>query len=205
MPTPGEELGSLDFESMIGGPLVAVVHAQTQAAIATVDFIKAVGFKPSSAPGSTDNQQAGTPATVTFQYKKDVPGVDAQGKPITTQQNAQLEVPFLTMLPIPYLRVEEVNIDFLAKINSVEYRQVDTNFKVDAALEAKAGWGWGSAKLSVSASYQRQTREGSTVTRDYSLGVKVKAVQDEMPGGMARVLSILESLIAEKPAAALPA
>jgi hypothetical protein len=80
----------------------------------------------------------------------------------------------------------------------VEYRQVDTAFKVDAELEAKAGWLWGSARLKVSSQYQRNTKEGSTVTRDYSMNVKVRAVQEEMPGGLSKLLSILEASITEE-------
>jgi hypothetical protein len=123
-----------------------------------------------------------------------VPKADGSGE---EEKTAELTVPFLAMLPIPYLRVEEANVDFLAKINSVQFRQVDTNIAVTGELEAKAGWLWGSARLKVTTQYQRQTKEGSTVTRDYSMGVKVKAVQDEMPGGLARLLTILESLIKE--------
>ena len=195
MATPGQELASLDFENLIGGPLIAVVHAQAQAAMATVNFIKQVGFKPAASAGTTTDQTTGEPATVSFSYKKMVPKADGSGE---EEKTASLTVPFLAMLPIPYLRVEETNIDFLAKINSVQYRQVDTNLAVTAELEAKAGWLWGSARLKVTTTYQRQTKEGSTVTRDYSMGVKVKAVQEEMPGGLSRLISVLESLIKEK-------
>lgn len=44
----GRELSSIDFESMLGGPLSAVVNAQAQAAMTTVTFIKEVGFEPES-------------------------------------------------------------------------------------------------------------------------------------------------------------
>ena len=40
----GDELSNLNFEAMIGGPLSAVIKAQAQAAVTSVDFIKAVGF-----------------------------------------------------------------------------------------------------------------------------------------------------------------
>jgi len=195
MATPGQELASLDFENLIGGPLIAVVHAQAQAAMATVNFIKQVGFKPPEGVQMTAEQTTGEPATVTFKYKKMVPKPDGSGE---EEKTAELTVPFLAMLPIPYLRIQETNVDFLAKINSVQYRQVDTNLAVTGELEAKAGWLWGSARLKVTTTYQRQTKEGSTVTRDYSMGVKVKAVQEEMPGGLDRLLSVLESLIKEK-------
>ncbi len=201
MPTPGEELSSLDFASMIGGPLVAVVQAQAQSAISTVNFIKEVGFEqPVDAGNQMPNAQiTGKPIYVKFRYQKDVPALPATGDSGTTtpatKQTYELEVPILTMLPIPYLRVEETTIAFNAKINSVEYARTDSSVAVDAALEARAGWGWGSARLKVSASYKSSTTTGNSVERTYSLAVNVKAVQDELPGGMEKLLSILENSI----------
>ena len=115
-------------------------------------------------------------------------------------ETQELKVPILTILPIPYIRIEMVTIDFNAKINSVEYRKTNTDLKVNASIEAKAGWLWGSAKLKVSTSFQRTTQEGNSVNRTYSLAIHVKAVQDEMPAGMERMLGILEGAITSKPA-----
>ena len=191
--TPGKELSSIDFESLIGGPLIAVVHAQAQAAIATVDFIKQVGFKDPDGEQDSKDQKTGEPATVEFKYKKMVPTEDGGEE----EKTASLSVPFLSMLPIPNLRIEETTIEFLAKINSVQSRETATQFDVSGDASAKARWAWSSAKLKVSTAYQRKTKEGSTVTRDYSMNVKVKAVQDEMPAGLEKLLGILESNIKE--------
>jgi len=209
MVNPGQELSSIDFESMIGGPLIAVVNAQAQAALSTVNFIKSVGFK---AGESEDGSDTGDPIYVTFKYPKEIapfqPAVPASGETPATSavaaqiQEMKLEVPILTMLPIPFIRIEETTIDFNAKITSMEYRKVDTSLKVDASLEAKAGWFFGSAKLKVSTSYQRSTTAGSHVNRTYSLAVHVKAVQDEMPGGMEKVLGILEESMRGQPVSA---
>lgn len=222
MPSPGQELSSLDFESMIGGPLIAVVNAQAQAAMSTVNFIKEVGFKkPAAQQNAGGDTATDEPIYVTFKYPKEIspyqpavpadPG-DPNAKPPraatpavpavpAVYETQELQVPILTILPVPFIRVEMATIDFNAKINSVEYRKTDTNLKVDASLEASAGWLWGSAKLKVSTSYQKSTQEGSTVDRTYSLAIHVKAVQDEMPAGMEKMLSILENAITSKPAA----
>lgn len=215
MPTPGQELSSIDFESMIGGPLVAVINAQAQAAMTTVNFIKEVGFKKLSseeeAGGDTSTEE---PIYVTFKYPKELspyqpasPGDPSASPPVpptpaapAVYETQELQVPILTMLPIPYIRVDLATVDFNAKITSVEYRKTDTRLKVDASLEAKAGWLWGSAKLKVSTSYQRTTQQGNSVNRTYSLAVHVKAVQDEMPAGMEKILSILEGAITSIPA-----
>lgn len=214
MPAPGQELASIDFESMLGGPLVAVVNAQAQAAISTVNFIKEVGFKKKAAEEAAgDDTGTEDPIYVTFKYPKETspyepatPGDAAATPPIppTTAVPAayemqQLQVPILTMLPIPFIRIDLTTIDFNAKINSVEYRKTDTSLKVDAALEAKAGWLWGSAKLKVSTSFQRTTSQGNTVNRNYSMAVHIKAVQDEMPAGMEKILNILEGAITSAP------
>lgn len=214
MPNPGQELSSIDFESMIGGPLVAVINAQAQAAMSTVNFIKEVGFKKPTAEedagGDTTTEE---PIYVTFKYPKELtpyqPAIPADptatppvaGSPAVpaVYETQELQVPILTILPIPFIRIDLTTIDFNAKINSVEYRKTNTRLKVDASLEAKAGWLWGSAKLKVSTSFQRTTQQGNTVNRTYSLAIHVKAVQDEMPAGMEKMLSILEGAITSKP------
>lgn len=217
MPTPGQELSSIDFESMIGGPLVAVINAQAQAAMSTVNFIKEVGFQP---PDDTEDAGGDTstnePIYVTFTYAKEispyvpavvadpaaVPPIAAAAAIPAQFEDQELRVPILTMLPIPFIRIDETTIDFNAKINSISYRKTVTGLNINASTEAKAGWLFGSAKLKVSTAYQRNTTQGNKVTRAYSLAIHVKAVQDEMPAGMERVLGILEDAITSQPAAA---
>lgn len=245
MPTPGQELSTIDFASMLGGPLIAAVNAQAQAAMSAVNFIKEVGFKKLPVPPGQNGQdptkaETGDPIYVTFKYPKElspyipavravaaiaavaavvevrdgagnvttpavpavaaVPAVVAAPAVRAVFETQQLEVPILTMLPIPYLRIEDVTIDFNAKIDSVEFTKIDDSLKIDASLEASAGWGWGSAKLNVSVGYQRNTQQGTNVQRTYSMAVHIRAVQDEMPAGMVKVLDILESNMRSQPA-----
>ena len=284
---PARELSSIDFRSMLGGPLIAVVDAQAQAAMSSVNFIKAVGFKT----GNTDDPtkaQTGDPIYVSFKYPKEVapfqPAVPAQvtgvtvgtagdgytsppavtasggngsGLTMTAQlgpngsiasiaitspgsgytsapsiaiaappaggtqatataafaaaqpaQPAQfqvmtLEVPILTMLPIPFIRIEETTIDFNAKINSVEEVKTDETFKIDASLEAKAQYpplfSVVSVNLKVNTSYQKNTQTGTKVDRTYSMAVHIRATQDEMPAGLEKLLGILEDSIKAQP------
>jgi hypothetical protein len=134
----------------------------------------------------------------------------------------QLEVPILTMLPIPFIRVEEGEIDFHAKITSMEYTRVGSKFKGSTGFEYKsstsgsAGGGTGvitslfakssakvkyssSVNFKVNASYQRTSRQGSKVDKTYQLGVKIKITQDEIPAGMEKLLGILEDAIVAQP------
>eukprot|EP00013_Stygamoeba_regulata_P018972 CAMPEP_0177658420 /NCGR_PEP_ID=MMETSP0447-20121125/16793_1 /TAXON_ID=0 /ORGANISM="Stygamoeba regulata, Strain BSH-02190019" /LENGTH=205 /DNA_ID=CAMNT_0019163009 /DNA_START=136 /DNA_END=753 /DNA_ORIENTATION=- len=184
--TPGKELASLDFESLVGGPLIACIHAQVQAAIATVNFVKVVGFEPPPIANANPLSQAtGKPAYISFEYKKILPDGN--------EQQSRVNIPFLTMLPIPNLRINEVTMDFLAKINNVIARSVDTTLGYGGEKASRKSLFFHSAGMKVSSVYQKQTKEGNVVTREYSLNIRVKAQQEDLPPGMDRLLSILET------------
>jgi hypothetical protein len=192
MPNPGNEISSLDFRNIIGGPLIAVVEAQAQAALSTVNYIKSVGF---DADGKVVN--------VSFRYPKEVspyrPGNEGQAPTPAVYQQMELQVPILTMLPIPYIRIEEMSLDFNVKINSMETYNVSDQLDIGGALEFQQGWGSGSVKLNVSASYKRTTSAGTSVERTYDMAVHVRAVQDEPPGGLETILGILEQAVVSTP------
>ncbi|OQX64137.1 MAG: hypothetical protein B5M56_00755 [Desulfococcus sp. 4484_241] len=194
----GDELASLDFQSMIGGPLNAVIKAQAQSAITSVDFIKAVGFN------SDEDGNVTEPVMVSFKYQKPVETTTTaeDGTTSTTVEFKpyELSVPILAMLPIPFIRVEEVNIDFNAKITAVQESKTTSSHGLDAELKAKAGWGWGSASLKANYSYRKSTSASQKVERTYTMAVHVRAVQDELPAGTERLLGILENSIKELPA-----
>ncbi len=168
------ELGSIDFENLIGGPLNACVTAQANASLSTVNFIKEVGF--------TDE---GDLRMVDFSYKKEVPDPDNPGS--TLKEDVSLKVPFVSVLNVPSLRIETCNVDFNVKLNSVYTKDVSSEFGIDA--EAKGGWG--PVKFKVSASYKRSSSTGVRVEKEYTMGVKVVATNDQMPGGLEKVLGIL--------------
>jgi len=184
----GDELSSIDFESMIGGPLNAVIHAQAQSAQTSVDFIKSVGFGDD-----------GKPTMVTFSYDKPIEGQDADGNPngVFTPTKFDLSVPILTMLPVPFIRVEETTIDFNAKINSVQESTSASSSSLSASLSVKGGWGPVSASLKASYSNKKSSSSTSKTERTYSLSIHVRAVQDELPAGTERLLGILENSIQE--------
>ena len=203
--TEGQELSNINFESMIGGPLNAVIKAQAQSAQTSVDFIKSVGF---NAPDAAENP--GKPTMVTFEYTKIIekPGPLVDGKPgptVPTPTDMRLTVPILTMLPIPFIRVEEVTIDFNAKINSVVESTTTSSSELAASLAVKAGWGPVSAELKCSYSTKKSSSATDKTERTYSLAIHVRAVQDELPAGMEKLLGILENSIKEVPATAATA
>ncbi len=191
------ELGSLDFASLIGGPLSACVTAQTNASLATVSFIDEVGFKIENA-GTPDEKKV--LSTADFSHKRTTknpnkgktPGQD--GVPLDADvvsdfidEDIVVIVPIIAMLTIPNLQIETCEIDFNVKLNSVFTKRVDNSLGIDASV---SGNFW-KVKFKVSASYRRSSSTGIKVEKEYTMGVKVKAIGGETPEGLAKVLDIL--------------
>ena len=189
------ELNSLDFGVYIGGPLQAAVNAQNSASLAQVNFIKSVGFtplkpepEPEPDPNATDEDT--TPVSHELGdlvYANFV--ISNSGADGTTSRTIQ--VPFLTMLNIPSIRIEEITIDFNAKLTSVETEDTSATLGVGGTLSAGCKF----ASLKVSAAYKKTTNKGSNVEKTYSMSVHVSAVNDELPAGLEKILSLLEEEI----------
>lgn len=174
------ELNNIDFRKMIGGPLQAAVDAQVASSLASVNFINEVGFKLTDPNDPNSKREL---VMVDFTHtRKDV---DAAG--VAVVKESFIKVPLLAMLQIPSLRIDHVEIVFNVKLNSVETSSVSDKLNVGAEFKG----GWGPVSLKVSVAYQRQTAQGVEVKKEYALNVNVKAVQDEIPAGLEKILNLL--------------
>jgi len=196
------ELRQIPFGYLIGEPMKAAIEAQALAAKTTVEFIEKVGFVPKDTlqdmlfVDESKDADAGDVRNVTFKYKK----TDENG----SVNDVSLSVPILSIVPIPYLRIDEMTIDFTAKLNDTIVNTTKTNFKLDSTVggKFKSWWSPVSLEFRTSMSYQSSRERASRYTREYSMNIHVRAVQDDIPAGLERVLDLLEQTIKEKPAAA---
>jgi len=174
-------LNALPFKTLIGGPLTAAIQAQALAAKNTVDFIHDVGFQLVNGKNLV--------RTVSFNYAKFENG---------SFTNYTLTVPFILMLPIPYIELEEITIDLNVKLNSVDRTEHQTDFKTYAEVSGSFGW-WSKVNFKAGFSYQSQNKYTGETKREYALNIHVEAGQAGMPKGTEKILDILESVIVEVP------
>lgn len=189
----GKELSAINFDQVIGGPLQSVIRAQASAAQVTSDFIENTAFEHSSttAGGSGSKKLK----VVEFDYSQ------LMGSTFSGSKDAlSIKVPLLTMLPIPFIRVDSMTIDLNVSLHSTH----TTNETNDASVSASAG---GSENFEFEQSHwqtsvtDRNTYQNNQVIDDtYSLHVTVHAVQDQMPGGMQNVLNIFSNVIQQQSA-----
>ncbi len=175
-----KELASLDFANLIGGPLNAIVDAQARSAIATANFVQEVGFDKD---GQVKNS--------TFRYSK--PNEDGE------QEEFALTVPFIMMLPVPFVKIEEGEIEFNAKLTSTQEKESSSELSGNTTTNTRAGYWFVRANVKASASYKKTTSATEKVERTYEMKIRVKVKGTELPMGMERVFGMLESSMEDVP------
>ena len=143
-------LNSIPFGNIIGGPLAACVRAQAEAAQTTIDFIR--GFTMTN---SEPDPEGVEPITVTFTF-------------IMNGEKTRMTVPLMTIVPIPYMHIDYVNLNFTADITACD----------DGKMEAKYA----------TEGYTRTEDDEQSVSVESKMGINVRASASSMPSGMAKML-----------------
>jgi hypothetical protein len=181
-------LQAIPYSSLIGGPLDACIKAQAMAAQTTWEFIQNVGLTIDPDTGETKA------VSVNFQYQRN-------------GQMFNLIVPLLAILPIPYIAIDTITIDFKANISAssstVNEETTSTEYGGEASGSASVGWGPFKVRLNFKANYSskkdsKATQE-SKYSVEYTMDIHVQAGQADMPAGLATVLNMLQSAITEAP------
>jgi hypothetical protein len=177
-------LQAIPFASIIGGPLKAAIEAQSMAAKTSVDFINEVGLTvdPETKEKKTVN--------VSFHF-------------IRAGRMAQLNVPLLTIVPIPYIAIQSITLDFKANISasssSVAESSEDTDFGGEADIHTGLKVGPFHLDADIKANYSSKkdskSSQESKYSVEYTMDVSLQAGQESMPGGMAKVLEILNNAV----------
>ena len=103
------EQAALSLYQLLGAPLYALIQAETYAANATAEFIEQVGFEaPAPTADQTPPQEFGKLRTISFQQERRA--TDGEGALY------KVEVPLLSILPIPALQIKEAELEFFVKI-----------------------------------------------------------------------------------------
>ncbi len=173
-------LQAIPFGSMIGGPLKACIEAQAMAAQTSWKFIQEVGLNTDPKTGQKEA------VNVSFQFMQN-------------GHMVQLNVPLLTIVPIPYIAIHDVDINFKANISasSSSVSEQSSSSALDAGAEITAGLKVGPFHMDAKMNANYSSKKDSKATQDskysveYTMDVAVKAGQDSMPAGLAKVLELL--------------
>jgi hypothetical protein len=197
------EQTALSLYQLLGAPLYALIEAETYAANATADFIERVGFEHT---GPADHKPAqadlGKLRTLTFQQERRTS--DGQGA------SYKVEVPLLSVLPVPALQIKEAELEFYVKIIDMvsssqpaaakrgkktsptpveESQQLppagSPHVPTPPRLDMKAMLGRG----------QPNAPHAPQTAFDMQVHIKIKVAQADVPAGLSRLFNLMEQSI----------
>lgn len=182
----GNQFSGLDMASLIGGPLKAACDAQKMLSASTATFIESVGME-------TDENGNKKVRTTQFSFTRAAQGKD--GADIGTEE-VMMNVPILSMVNVPSLAVEDVNISFDMEVKSATSQESVSDKKGE--LEANAGLKIGPFHMDVKIKGSVSCHESNTRSSDNSAKyhVEVRAKQAKQPEGLSRMLDMLASAAA---------
>lgn len=174
------QFSGLPMASLIGAPLQAACNAQLQLANATANFVRTVGL----------DESGKSTRTVDFKYE--------QVKEDGTTQKMNVEVPLLSIVKIPSLAINTVNITFDMEVKAAEESKESDSKSGSLDAEASLGFACFKAKVSIKgsiSSHRENTRKTDTSAKYH---IELVAKDDGMTEGLSRVLDIIYNSIQPK-------
>ncbi|USD36027.1 MULTISPECIES: DUF2589 domain-containing protein [Ferrimonas] len=188
-----DQFQGLPMASLIGGPLSAACDSQVSLAQATSDFIDSVGMEVNA---DTKTKQV---RMVNFAFSKPEEVVQADGSVKLETADYELKVPFISIVSVPTLQVDNVDVSFNMEVKSSfsETTQEEMKASMEAEAEYNAGLFKVRAKVQGSVSSSKESQRASDNSAKYA--VRVTAKQTGTPEGLSRVMDILQQSIAPTP------
>ena len=187
-----KDFQGLPIQSLIIDPLVASAKGQRDLAMVTLDFVNEFGFEEDS---ETKQLKA---RTVDVEIERLIEGKSAPLK-------QTLKMPLISMVTIPNLSIQDVEIDFTMEVKSHTSNTSSTsNTQVDGTTNKASGGGsaafWG-VSVHAEASHEHThtgtvtSKSDNTRTTDFSAkyDIKVQAQQNPPAEGMSRFTQMLAS------------
>ena len=151
---------ALLLEQIIASPLRALVDAQSESARATVDFIMSLMKK---------EEKRVVPEAVELSYVQIIQ--DAETGELKPEEH-RLSIPLVTLVPIPYISVDEAEIEFDAKIIATKPR---------------------SERVKAVPLYAVYASKAARVDFSGEMHIKIKAKRVDVPEGVARMITALST------------
>jgi len=193
-------LSQIPLAAIVGAPLKAAIDAQAAAAVACYDFITNIGFEnPPAKDGEPKSATTGLPIVANKGTVRDVTFSFERKESDTKVNTISITVPLLTILPIPFIRIESMTVSFKASISAEDTHQDQAS--ASSGKEAEIGGSLGLAWWKVNASAKVSSKKDSTATStskysvEHTMDISVHAVQEDMPAGLAKILAIMTDSI----------
>ncbi len=177
-PQPASQNEVLSLSQLIGGPIHALVDAEAHSAQATARFIRNVGFRP-PAGGTFDELGDLQMARFTTKRPRESGG----------EETVDVQIPVLSMLPIPALQIRDAQLDYVVKVIQAEVIDPPPGAAAELIAARKEGISV-DQPATMRATFANETSRSSRRSMDMLVKMRVRVEQADMPEGLARLLRL---------------
>lgn len=175
------EIRSLPFYELIGAPLLAIIQGQSQASQATAEFIERIGFEKDE---NAAEGELGKLRMVSFNYQKE----DVNG----SLQNHIIQLPLLSLIPIPALEIKDASLEYNIKINDVKTSQAQT--VLSDKREENDDW-LSQKRIEFMTTMGKMEQSQSRQSSDIQMKVKMNIEQADIPVGLSQLFKLMDESI----------
>lgn len=179
----------LPIAELVAAPLLAACDSQKKLAQSAFEFMTEIGF---TSKGEGENAEV-TPRLLEFNLQRPVAGE-------TKPHEIKVQAPFLGLVPLPSLLVDDVQIDFQMEVTTTETSKETTEKEATTNINSSFKFGCfakGSVSVNGKVSSSRENTRSTNQTAKYQ--IHVSARQQPQTEGLSKLMDILASCVEPLP------
>lgn len=163
------------MRKLISAPLVAVAETQQQLAASSLDFYNKIAFEDDAKIRCLE-----------FDLERPVLVLDGIGK-----HEAHVKAPFLGLVPLSSLLIDDVNIDFQMEVTDASTSNTSEN--ADLSTNVTSKWFGTSVSVQGKVGTSRENTRSTDQTAKYQ--VSLSSSQQQQTEGLSKLMDIMASCI----------
>lgn len=174
------KFSGLPIAELIAAPLTAACDSQKRLAQSAFEFMTEIGYS---------DVEKQTPRLLSFQLERPVEGA-------ADTQTVQVNAPFLGLVPLPTLLIDDVQVDFQMEVTTTETSKETSDSEVSTNVNSSFKFGCfakGSVSVNGKVSSSRENTRSTNQTAKYQ--VHVSARQQAPTEGLSKLMDIMASCV----------
>ena len=170
-----DQMRGLPMRKLITAPLIEACEAQQQLAATALNYYEKIGF-----------DEDGKTRCVEFELERpvQVPGE-------TATQKVTVKAPFIGLVPVPSLLIDNINVDFQMEVTDASGSKSSDNAELSSEVTGK--WFSTSVNVQGKVSTSRENTRSTNQTAKYQ--VSVSASQQKPTEGLSKLMDIMASCV----------
>jgi hypothetical protein len=172
-----DQFKGLPLRELIAAPLIAACESQQQLAATALNFYKKIAY---------EDENSGKARTLDFELERPVQTPGGVGT-----SKIQVKAPFIGLVPVPSLLIDNIDIDFQMEITDSSTSKSSESAEFSSTVSAK--WFTASVDIQGKVTSSRDNTRSTNQTAKYQ--IHVSASQQKQTEGLSKLMDIMASCV----------